>query len=186
MSPAPSPPWLHAAVDLLGRGGRRGVVRVHGDSMVPTLRDGEQVLVDFAPAPPAVGDVLVFRREDLLVVHRFLGRAAGEGEPYLRFRGDGLPYFDPPIPPSAVVGRAIAARGPGGWRALRGARPRLWARALALHDLFWGSIYARTPTAARRVVVGVDRRLLRAVHAAFSRALHPTLDVAPDLGEPEA
>ena len=64
-----------AAVELMGRVGRDGTVRVEGESMRPALRPGQRLAVDFAPERLARGDVLVFRQGDALLVHRMLWRS---------------------------------------------------------------------------------------------------------------
>jgi hypothetical protein len=79
----------------------------HGASMWPTLRAGDEAL--FAPlaAPPADGEILLYRLRDGLVAHRFRG-ALPDGR--LRLRGDGLMHDDPPVEPEAVLGRLVAVR----------------------------------------------------------------------------
>jgi hypothetical protein len=55
----------------IGRGGRLSVVRVQGDSMVPTLADGDEILVDHEDGAGRLRDgIYVLRIEDVLVVKR--------------------------------------------------------------------------------------------------------------------
>lgn len=63
---------------------------VHGDSMYPLLRSGQRVLVNrfaYRISPPAVDDILVFRRPDsrVLMVKRVTAITAG---PRYELRGD--------------------------------------------------------------------------------------------------
>jgi phage repressor protein C with HTH and peptisase S24 domain len=67
--------FLDAAVDLMGRAGRGGTVRVRGRSMVPTLTEGQLLAIEFSPDRLSRGDMLVYRQEGLLMVHRLLGHA---------------------------------------------------------------------------------------------------------------
>jgi hypothetical protein len=87
--------------------GARFPFRGAGASMWPTLRAGDEAL--FAPlaAPPAPGEILLYRMHDGLVAHRFRG-ALPDGR--LRLRGDALMQDDPPVEPDAVIGRLVAVR----------------------------------------------------------------------------
>ena len=81
-------------------------LRVRGRSMCPTLRPGDQVTV----APVAVdalrpGDWVLLRGREGLFLHRFLGFAR-EGS--LLTKGDAHRAADPPWPPEALLGRAVA------------------------------------------------------------------------------
>ncbi|HKQ62516.1 MAG TPA: S24/S26 family peptidase, partial [Candidatus Polarisedimenticolaceae bacterium] len=116
---------LDAAVELLGRAGRRGTVRVQGQSMTPTLASGQTLGVEFAPEALRRGDLLLFRQQDYLVVHRLLGPASfPDGRRCWRTRGDGMLALDPPVDPARVVGRVVAVQLGEEWRSLEGR----WAR----------------------------------------------------------
>jgi hypothetical protein len=181
---------LDAAVDLMGRAGRGGTVRVKGASMIPTLREGQLLAIEFSPRSLAVGDLLVYRQGDLLMVHRLLGPArAASGVRALRTRGDGLSRLDPRLDPSRVLGRVIALRtgAADGWRTTRTGRARLYARCVAWHDLFWaaGGFGARKLEALigrcgvrpplQRWVAAVDRSLLWGVHRLLFAWAHPSI-----------
>ncbi len=147
---------MDAAVDLMGRSGRRGVLHVVGSSMVPTLPPGSVLCVEFSPSGLRRGDLLLFRQADYLVVHRLLGRArAAGGARCLRTRGDGLPALDPALEPSCVVGRVVAIDRGRGWKGVRGRGARLYGTWLAWHDLAWAALVVL----ARRTVDGLLRRL---------------------------
>jgi hypothetical protein len=136
---------------------------VEGDrSMEPTLYGGDAVLAVPLIGDPARGDILVFRQNDDLVVHRFLGPArTPEGAPCLRTRGDGRAELDPPVNRSAVRARLAALRRGDEWRSLEGAAPRLYARLVAGHDLAWaGAIHVLRPIGLSRAAALVDRGLL--------------------------
>jgi hypothetical protein len=64
-----------------GRPGRLSLIRVEGDSMAPTLSDGDEILVDGGDGASRLRDgIYVLRIEDALVVKRLaLGPAAGLG-----------------------------------------------------------------------------------------------------------
>jgi hypothetical protein len=136
---------------------------VAGDrSMEPTLYGGDAVLAVPLTGEPARGDLLVFRQNDDLVVHRFLGPARTPGgQPCLRTRGDGRAVLDPPVARASVRARVAAIRRRDDWRSLEGAAPRLYARLVAGHDLAWaGVIHVMRPLGLSRAAALADRGLL--------------------------
>jgi len=174
-----------AAVELMGRDGRRGTVRVRGRSMDPTLRPGQLLEIDFSPERPARGDMLVFRQGDLLLVHRVLGPARPlDGQLRLRTRGDGVSNLDPPLDLDRVVGRVVAIEDGERWRSTRDRTARAYAWCVAWHDLFWAAVAVafrpldrglRGMKIALRIgplVASLDRGLLRLAHRALFDRLH--------------
>jgi hypothetical protein len=145
---------LDAVVDLMGRAGGGAILPMSGESMVPLLREGQRVAADLSPREPEIGDLLLYRQLDYLVVHRYLGPATREdGNPMLRTRGDACLGLDPPLERSRVRGRVVAIEGQDCWWDLEGGGARAWAVATALHDLFWAAI----GTLARRFDAVVGR-----------------------------
>ena len=176
---------LDAAVEMLGRAGGHGRVRVQGASMMPTLEAGQTLAVEFSPARIGRGDLLVFRQANYLVVHRLLGRTRfPDGRPSLRTRGDGKIGLDPHVAPDRVLGRVTAVQGRDGWWDVRSPAARGYARMVALHDLFWAAVGAvaylgdrafrrlRIRTRLRDWAERVDRALLRLAHRALFRLAH--------------
>jgi len=174
--------WIAEAVDLLRGEGRESLFRIRDSdrSMVPTLDPGDLVAIDFSPDRLRRGDLLLFRQSDYLVVHRLLGTARfPNGRACLRTRGDAMSRLDPPLDAGDVVGRATAAKTRHGWRSLEGGRARLFAVAMALHDLAWAGIGAGIaragPVVARAAPLAsaIDLAAGRMAHAALFRLLHP-------------
>jgi hypothetical protein len=183
---------LDAAVELMGRTSGRGMFRVRGESMVPTLMPGGLVAVDFSRESLRRGDILLFRQADYLTVHRLLGTARFPDEsPCLRTRGDGRNRLDPPLDRSLVHGRVFAALKDGDWRDMRSGRARLYAKALAFHDLAWAAAGVLATRLDRRVgregspgslggaVERADRMLLGLFHRVLFSLFHPRI-AAPD------
>jgi hypothetical protein len=179
---------LDAAVDLMGRSGRGGAVRVRGDSMRPTLVAGQQLAVEFSPSRLSSGDMLLFRQADYLVVHRLVGRSRKrDGRSRLRTRGDAVVTLDPPLDPRRVVGRVLAVEHGDGWRSVRSAAARGYARCLACHDLFWAALGVaarlgdrvlrrlRLPAVLLSGVAAADRWLLGRLHGLLFRRVHPAV-----------
>jgi hypothetical protein len=180
-----SVPQLDAAVDLMGRTGRRAVLPMRGESMTPTLRAGQLIDVALTPCEPELGDLLLYRQQDYLVVHRYLGPASWEdGAPRFRTRGDARLELDPPLERARVRGRVLAIEEHGrGW-SLDGGGARAWAMAVGLHDLAWaaiGVLAGSGESALARVglrvdlrspVARTDRAMLGLAHRLLFRALH--------------
>jgi hypothetical protein len=70
-----------------------------GTSMMPAIAPGEQVVVACG-VDPAVGDVIVFRFDNQIGVHRVVART----ETWLMTWGDANPLPDEPIMSSQVIG----------------------------------------------------------------------------------
>lgn len=70
------PKWLR---DLGADPRALSIIRVEGDSMAPTLNDGDDILVDGGDAAARLRDgIYVLRMDDVLMVKR-VGRAPGQG-----------------------------------------------------------------------------------------------------------
>jgi hypothetical protein len=94
--------------DALRRSGSLGHgvrLRVHGESMLPTLWPGDVVEVascsieDVRP-----GEIVLARREGRLFLHRLVTPCAPNG---FLLRGDSMPGPDPLFPPEALLGRLV-------------------------------------------------------------------------------
>ena len=184
---------LDAAVELMGRSGRRGTVRVEGRSMRPILDSGDFVAIDFESRPPRFGDMLLFRQVDYLVIHRYVGHARRR-EQGLRYRtrGDAVNALDPPVDPERVLGRAVAFFDGRRWWDLDRFGARLYGLEIGLHDLFWAAmgLPARKldrglsrlglPPLVLPLVAWVDRVSLRLAHPLIFRLSHrPCTDPTP-------
>lgn len=186
--PSLSPDLLDAAVELMGRSGREGLIRVRGTSMVPTILPGQTLAVEFSPARLLRGDVMLFRLDDMLVVHRLLGPGRRRGRRYLRARGDGRIRLDPPVFRDSVVGRVVAVRDGEVWRSMRGRAARGYAWSLAWHDYAWAAaaVVARVverglrraglPIHLEARVRDVDRWVLRRAHRLLFARVHPVVE----------
>ena len=104
---------MPGALELVRLGvARRGAVTVpvSGDSMMPTMRSGQRVLVEaIDPTRLRSRDVIAFgSREGVLVVHR-VQEVSGER---IWTAGDGLEFLDEPITLADVVGIVRAVPSP--------------------------------------------------------------------------
>ncbi len=103
--------------ELLERGST-STFRVRGWSMHPTIRDGDVVTVRrFDPTDVLVGDIVVFRRDPAIAVHRVVhvAREGGHACPIrLVTAGDGLRHLDGHTDAKdvmALVTKVTSARG---------------------------------------------------------------------------
>ncbi|MER7769381.1 nickel-type superoxide dismutase maturation protease [Kitasatospora sp. NPDC096140] len=127
-----------------------GVVDVAGPSMVPTLREGDRLLVRYG-APIRPGAVVLFRhpfQQDLLVVKRAAGRRPGgwwllsDNRPV---DSDSRSYGA--VPDELVLGRVLLRLSP---------RPSWLAPGRRLERLLLAPRLARVPGLARRLGAWVE------------------------------
>lgn len=143
-----------AGTEPRGRGGGAvpfGLVDVAGPSMVPTLREGDQLLVRYG-APIRPGAVVLFRhpfQQDLLVVKRAAERRPrgwwllSDNRPV---DSDSRSYG--PVPDELVLGRVLLRLRP---------RPAWLAPGRRLERLLLSTRLARVPGLARRLGVWAER-----------------------------
>jgi len=113
-------------------------LRVHGESMLPTLWPGDVVeiescsLEDIRP-----GEIVLARREGRLILHRLIAPCTANG---FLLRGDSVPSPDALFPPDALLGRIARRRDEGRTVNGTGLRPAFrangfgvtWSRALGM------------------------------------------------------
>ena len=108
--------------------------RAEGESMYPTIRDGELITVAAVSAREVVrGDVLLCRHGVRVLAHRVVGVTACGTETFFELRGDAKASCDAPVGADAVVGRVIGVRRNGRVIPLVGraarVRHKAWAAA---------------------------------------------------------
>ncbi len=100
-------PGLAELARAILKSGRPVRFRVSGSSMLPSLRDGDVILVGSPGRPYQRGDVAAFVTGPggPLLVHRL---HAADGGVY-RFKGDNASRFDPPVAGEGVIGLVLKA-----------------------------------------------------------------------------
>jgi len=90
---------------------RRGGVfrlRVLGSSMFPSIRSGDVISVKpIEPEAISIGDVIFYQNADRFFAHRLVGKNRVNGDPLFITRGDHLPFCEPPISTSQVLGKVV-------------------------------------------------------------------------------
>lgn len=144
-------PTRHAAMcDALKAGLDRGAaVRlvVRGASMRPFLWDREVVrIVPLHNDLPRRGEIVLVRTQGGAALHRILRTDEARSE--VETKGDGVRWADPPVPLTAIIGRADAVLRHGGWVSLT----RPWRRLLGRFVSEFISPIQPLRTLARRLV----------------------------------
>lgn len=97
---------------------------VSGPSMQPTLSAGDLVIVrDVDPTEIEVGDMIRFRKGELVVIHRVVDLDDSGGLPVFITRGDNNDRDDPPVLAANLDGEVVATVPKLGW-------PSIWIRRL--------------------------------------------------------
>jgi signal peptidase I len=98
------------AAEVLRRTGRLAM-RVYGTSMLGAIWPGDEVVFEICePDDVALGDVLLYRRDDRLVVHRVIQIfRLGEALEF-QTRGDNQRGCDLPVSAEELLGRAVLLR----------------------------------------------------------------------------
>ena len=97
-----------------------------GTSMLPAITPLDVVRFHCG-APFATGDVIIYVREERVVVHRVI-RQTGEA---VWTRGDANLLPDPPISRAQILGRVSAIRTGEGWREVASAKATFMSRLLS-------------------------------------------------------
>jgi hypothetical protein len=151
----PRPDWNAEGSGLVAdalRLGGRVRLRVHGESMLPTLWPGDVVeIASCAPADLQSGEIVLALREGRFFLHRLVSPCTPHG---FLLRGDSMPGPDPQFSPGSLLGRLVSTDGG------RSLCPSMLARAM-------GSLFCHVDF-ARRLALELHHRKTSA-----SRVGHP-------------
>ena len=121
-----------AVMDEALRMGTRVRFRAEGNSMYPTIRDGEAITIAAVSADEVVrGDVLLCRHNQRVLAHRVVAVTARGRDRVFHLRGDAKAGCDEPIAAGDVMGRVISVCRNGRMTPLCGPGARLRHRARA-------------------------------------------------------
>jgi signal peptidase I len=118
-----------AVIENALAGGTAVQFRAEGESMYPTIRDGETVTVTPVSADAvARGDVVLFRLGRRVLAHRVVNVTVSGTERFFELRGDAKAAADGSSGANAILGRVIDVRRKGRAIPLTGARARVRRR----------------------------------------------------------
>lgn len=104
-----------AMLETWRRDGAEAWIEATGGSMLPLIRPGDRLLVAFGEQGARRGDVILFRRGDLVVAHRVVGSRRRDGVRRLIAKGDNEPRATEDVAPADLLGIVRAVdRGSGG------------------------------------------------------------------------
>jgi signal peptidase I len=102
-----------AALTAVLAAGRLARLPAVGNSMLPTIRPGDTLVVGRTDAEPvAVGEVIVWLADERLIAHRVVRLWEQAGESYFQTRGDARRQTDPVAPRARILGRVVAVERP--------------------------------------------------------------------------
>jgi signal peptidase I len=128
---------LEAALEVWTQAGGEHSIPITGCSMLPLLRDGDEVLVRHGWADARRGDVVVFRHKGTLIAHRVLRIYQGQVEPTLITKGDNSPRLDSPVKANEIVGRVLTVKRGGRSMLLDTPAWRIVGWLIAVSTLAW-------------------------------------------------
>jgi len=111
--------------------------RALGGSMFPFIRPGDLLTTKAVdPTDLSIGEVLLYQREGRSFVHRLIKQKIINGTHLFITHGDHLPFSDPAIPGSQILGKVICIERKGRLIHLDTPFQRMWGRFLAFAS-FW-------------------------------------------------
>jgi signal peptidase I len=133
---------VEAVLAVWGQTGREQLIPVTGHSMLPLLREDDQVLVAHGASEIRRGDVVVFRLADgTLAAHRVLRLRRDPAGLILLTKGDNVPHLDPPVRGEQIIGRVLGIRRGGRSMSLDTILWRGVGRLIAAGSLAWLKLY---------------------------------------------
>ena len=141
---------LLGALDVWGANGEQHFIPVSGSSMLPLIQDGDQALVRHGVSGIQCGDLVVFRQQGKMVVHRVLQINPQANGPTFLIKGDNNLSVDPPVEAEEIVGRVLLIKRGEKILATNTYPWRMAGRAIAWGTLagFW--LYRRGGSIKRR------------------------------------
>jgi signal peptidase I len=186
--------YLSVISELWSETAEKSIVKVSGISMQPILLDGESIIVDHRVKDLRSGDIGVFDKDGVMIVHRVLFKKEIGQEITYRTKGDWMFYMDPPIEARNVIGKVASLSRKGKKYDLNLAGSVFYSRIMVLYSLFIAIdgkvaylldrgihgmahlIFRRKGTGGtlffRRLFYGIDRFLQKIFHGLFFRIFH--------------
>ena len=157
------PEVVDAALRRWAAAGETNNIPVTGHSMRPLLQDGDAVQIAHGVADIGRGDIIVFRQNGGLVVHRVVRIDDSVTPTVFVTKGDNVRHLDAPVSADNVLGRVLTVvRKDGevavdtrGWRVFG---PILAITSLALGDSFFPTYANGNGSKLARAFIGRFKR----------------------------
>ncbi|MCF6148551.1 MAG: signal peptidase I [Candidatus Kuenenia sp.] len=101
---------LHAIVNVWDQSHETFAIPIRGRSMYPLIREGDNVIVTCGYSQIRRGDIIAFRLDNKLIVHRVLSISGNETDFSVTTKGDNVPHSDPAVNHREIIGRVSAIR----------------------------------------------------------------------------
>ena len=175
--------YITPAIEIWGETDREIHLRIQGDSMSPLIMAGDCISLRFTdPGSLKIGDIIVFREDENLIVHRLLKKRSVNGKGWLCQKGDNLSGCSW-IPEDRLLGKVESIQGTG--RTLNMARWP-WTRinpTLGFTVSFWAAvqediralkifIFGHQPVP---VLSGLNKRLSKIINRMYKLSLAVTV-----------
>lgn len=158
--------------ELWKEAGRPIDVRIEGASMLPLIRPGDTVSLCLINGDELkTGDLIAFRQDGDLIVHRFIKQRKIDRSRWLCQKGDNLSGWSW-IPEDDVLGRVESIRGRGKVIYMN-TRPWTWInRVMGISWLLWISVVEKVRLLKACVAVGRPLPILGGLAGWMGRALN--------------
>jgi len=97
---------VNAALDIWQQTDQLNEISVAGRSMLPFFQPGDQVMITHNQNNIKRGDVIVFRQNGKLTIHRVIYRKENQ----FITKGDNVSHYDLPVPSEQVLGRVFKVK----------------------------------------------------------------------------
>lgn len=102
-------PAVRAVLKLWRESGRRGLIRISGNSMCPLLCNGRKAVVEPRAKEIKWGDIAVYRQANNLIIHRIVKVKRRDDYRLFQTKGDNTLNFDSFLmKESQIIGKVIA------------------------------------------------------------------------------
>lgn len=162
--------YLDVVLSIWKEQGDTSTCKLSGFSMAPLLQHGDTLLIEHRPGKVRIGDVIIFKASEKLLVHRVIHKKRTKDGEFILAKGDQSRVIDQPITPGQVIGKVLEVRGSSGHLRLKSkswtlanyglaALSRLAAKNEGAGRALWN--------AARLIQLTRSRQLVRAIRRRF-------------------
>lgn len=159
-------------MDLWKKAGRTIDVKIEGSSMLPLIRPGDTVSLCLIDGDELkTGNLIAFRQDEGLIVHRFIKQRKINNSLWLCQKGDNLSGWSW-LPEDDVLGRVESIRGRGKVIDMN-TRPWTWInRVMGISWLLWISFVEKVRLLKACAVLGRLLPILGGLAGCMGRALN--------------